>query len=334
MGIFSDIWARLAKGSKPNELKPLFEGTTVASVTPRPVASNDNTGAYHVFTRQFDRVLTADDLDRIVEGFGPVGKSMVEEGWAEFQDKLQNWRMRSHMSALKTAHRLESETEPCERRDTVVTLLLDQSGSMRGQKMMLAGTAVDVAQTLLGQLGCQVEILGFTTATWHGGEARRKWMRERQPPNPGRLADLLHIIYRSAEETWGQNSTWALKSMFWHDLPKENVDGEAIQWAASRLRARPEKHKVLVIISDGAPYEKATLSANGVDYLENHLRTAISEIEGRRDITLAAIGIGFDVTRFYRNTAVVKTAEDLGDGLPRLLARVLDTIYAQAARQS
>ncbi len=198
--------------------------------------------------------------------------------------------------------------------------------------MMLAGTAVDVAQAFLGQLGCRVEILGFTTATWHGGKARRKWMRARQPPNPGRLADLLHIIYRSAEEAYAPDNPWALKSMFWHDLPKENIDGEAVQWAASRLRSRPEKHKVLVVISDGAPYEKSTLSANGVDYLDTHLLTVVNEIERRRDITLAAIGVGFDVGRFYRNTAVVKTAEDLGDGLPRLLSRVLDTIYTQAAR--
>ncbi len=135
MGILSDIWARLAKGrGKSGELKPLFEDTIVASAPPRPAASNDNAGVYHVFTREFDRILSAKDLDRTVEGFGPVGKAMVEEGWAEFQQKLHSWRTRSHMSALKTATRLDGETELSERRDTVVTLLLDQSGSMRGQR--------------------------------------------------------------------------------------------------------------------------------------------------------------------------------------------------------
>lgn len=208
------------------------------------------------------------------------------------------------------------------RQVAVVALLLDQSGSMRGQSMLLAAAA-DVSQDFLAHLGCRVEILGFTTVSWHGGRARRRWAWRFKPRLPGRLCELLHIIYRNADDQKASTGSWSFRSMLRPDLPKENVDSEALEWAAARLRARPEGRKIIVVVSDGAPVDDATLLANDPEFLDRHLRAVIRGIAEAGDIELAAVGIGFDVSRYYARSAVIQTAEDLGTALIGVLRETL-----------
>ncbi|VBB69188.1 Aerobic cobaltochelatase CobT subunit [invertebrate metagenome] len=196
-------------------------------------------------------------------------------------------------------------------RDTVVTLLIDNSGSMRGRPIAVAAMSADILARTLERCGVKVEVLGFTTSAWKGGRLRELWIRDHKPPRPGRLNDLQHIIYKSADTPW-RRARKNLGLMLREGILKENIDGEALLWAYSRLAARYEQRRILMVISDGAPVDESTLSVNPGNYLERHLREVIAWIENNSPIELIAIGIGHDVTRYYRRAVAIMNAEELG----------------------
>jgi cobaltochelatase CobT len=206
-------------------------------------------------------------------------------------------------------------------RDTVVTLLLDNSGSMRGRPITVAATCADILARTLERCGVKVEILGFTTRAWKGGQSREAWLAAGKPGNPGRLNDLRHIIYKSADAPW-RRARKNLGLMMREGLLKENIDGEALDWAHKRLLARSEQRKILMMISDGAPVDDSTLSVNPGNYLERHLRWVIEDIETRSPVELIAIGIGHDVTRYYRRAVTIVDAEELGGAMTDKLAEL------------
>lgn len=208
-------------------------------------------------------------------------------------------------------------------RDTVVTLLLDNSGSMRGRPITVAATCADILARTLERCGVKVEILGFTTKQWKGGQSREAWLQGGKPANPGRLNDLRHIIYKSADAPW-RRARRNLGLMMREGLLKENIDGEALDWAHKRLLSRPEQRRILMMISDGAPVDDSTLSVNPGNYLERHLRGIIEEIETRSPVELLAIGIGHDVTRYYRRAVTIVDAEELGGAMTEKLAELFD----------
>ncbi len=208
-------------------------------------------------------------------------------------------------------------------RDTVVTLLIDNSGSMRGRPITVAAMSADILARTLERCGVKVEILGFTTRAWKGGQSRERWLAASKPAAPGRLNDLRHIIYKPADAPW-RRARKSLGLMLREGLLKENIDGEALLWAHNRLIARPEQRKILMVISDGAPVDDSTLSVNPGNYLERHLREVIDYIETRSSVELLAIGIGHDVTRYYRRAVTIVDAEQLGGTMMEKLAELFD----------
>jgi cobaltochelatase CobT len=214
-------------------------------------------------------------------------------------------------------------------RDTVVTLLLDNSGSMRGRPITVAATCADILARTLERCGVKVEILGFTTRAWKGGQSREAWLAAGKPPNPGRLNDLRHIIYKSADAPW-RRARKNLGLMMREGLLKENIDGEALDWAHKRLLARTEQRRILMVISDGAPVDDSTLSVNPGNYLERHLRWVIDDIQTHSPVELIAIGIGHDVTRYYRRAVTIVDAEELGGAMTENLAALFDEHAAAA----
>ena len=212
-------------------------------------------------------------------------------------------------------------------RDTVVSLLIDNSGSMRGRPISVAAMSADILARTLERCGVKVEILGFTTKAWKGGQSREKWVADGKPVQPGRLNDLRHIIYKAADTPW-RRARKNLGLMLREGILKENIDGEALQWAHDRLAARPEQRRILMVISDGAPVDDSTLSVNPGIYLERHLRDMISWIEDRTPVELVAIGIGHDVTRYYRRAVTIMDAEDLGG---TMMAQLTDLFEMQDA---
>jgi len=218
------------------------------------------------------------------------------------------------------SYKIERETEF---KDTVVTLLLDNSGSMRGRPIGIAAISADILARTLERCGVKTEILGFTTRAWKGGQSREDWLAAGRPPHPGRLNDLRHIIYKQADEPWRRART-SLGLMMREGLLKENIDGEALLWAHSRLLARQEDRRILMVISDGAPVDDSTLSVNSGVFLERHLRQVIDWIETRSPVQLVAIGIGHDVTRYYKRAVTIMDAEQLGGTMVEQLAGLFD----------
>src|SRR5258708_26755885 len=208
-------------------------------------------------------------------------------------------------------------------RETVVTLLLDNSGSMRGRPITVAATCADILARTLERCGFKVESLGVTTGAWKGGQSREAGLQSGKPGNPGRLNDLRHIIYKAADAPW-RRARRNLGLMMREGLLKENIDGEALAWAHGRLTGRNEQRKILMMISDGAPVDDSTLSGNPGNYLERHLRYVIEEIETRSPVELIAIGIGHDVTRYYRRAVTIVDAEELGGAMTEKLAELFD----------
>jgi cobaltochelatase CobT len=208
-------------------------------------------------------------------------------------------------------------------RDTVVTLLLDNSGSMRGRPITVAAMCADILARTLERCAVKVEILGFTTRAWKGGAAREQWLAAGKPPNPGRLNDLRHIIYKTADAPW-RRARRNLGLMMREGLLKENIDGEALLWAHERLLGRTEQRRILMVISDGAPVDDSTLSVNPGNYLERHLRQVIAGIETRSPVQLIAIGIGHDVTRYYSRAVTIVDAEQLGGAMTEKLAELFE----------
>jgi cobaltochelatase CobT len=216
-------------------------------------------------------------------------------------------------------------------RDTVVTLLLDNSGSMRGRPITVAATCADILARTLERCGVKVEILGFTTRAWKGGQAREKWLAAGRPLTPGRLNDLRHIIYKSADAPWRRTRP-NLGLMMKEGLLKENIDGEALEWAHRRMVHRPEQRKILMVISDGAPVDDSTLSVNPANYLEKHLRDVIAMVERRKAVELIAIGIGHDVTRYYQRAVTITDVEQLAGAMTEQLAGLFESDPRARAR--
>jgi cobaltochelatase CobT len=219
------------------------------------------------------------------------------------------------------SYKIERETDF---RDTVVTLLIDNSGSMRGRPISIAAISADIMARTLERCGVKTEILGFTTRAWKGGQAREAWLAAGRPPTPGRLNDLRHILYKAADEPW-RRARKSLGLMMREGLLKENIDGEALLWAHNRLIGRPEERKILMVISDGAPVDDSTLSVNNGAYLERHLRQVIGWIESKSPVELCAIGIGHDVTRYYAKAVTIMDAEQLGGTMVEQLAGLFDS---------
>jgi cobaltochelatase CobT len=224
--------------------------------------------------------------------------------------------------------KVEKDTEF---RDTCVTLLLDNSGSMRGRPISIAAICADVLARTLERCSVKVEILGFTTRAWKGGQSREGWLAEGRPQNPGRLNDLRHIIYKSADAPW-RRARPNLGLMMKEGLLKENVDGEALEWAHRRMTARTEARKILMVISDGAPVDDSTLSVNPANYLEKHLRDVIAMVEKRRQVELLAIGIGHDVTRYYERAVTITDVEQLAGAMTEQLASLFEVNTRAQAR--
>ena len=308
----------------------------------QPFAHADEWG-YKVHTRQFDEEISAPDLCDAEElarlrNFLDQQLQSLQGVVARLANKLQrllmaqqnrSWEFDLEEGLLDTARLPRIIIDPMyplsykrEKdmvfRDTVVTLLLDNSGSMRGRPIMVAAMCADILARTLERCAVKVEIIGFTTRAWKGGQSREKWIADGKPPHPGRLNDLRHIIYKAADEPW-RRARRNLGLMMREGLLKENIDGEALMWAHGRLIGRPEQRKILMVISDGAPVDDSTLSVNAGNYLERHLRHVIEEIEDRSSIELTAIGIGHDVTRYYRRAVTIVDAEQLGGAMTEQL---------------
>ena len=308
---------------------------------------------YKPFTQRFDEMVPAEDLcepeelDRL-RGYLDKQLSHLQGVVARLANRLQRRLMAQQNRAwefdleegmldpsrltriiMDPMHPLSFKHEKeTNFRDTVVTLLLDNSGSMRGRPITVAATCADILARTLERCGVKVEILGFTTRAWKGGQAREAWLAAGKTANPGRLNDLRHIIYKSADAPW-RRARKNLGLMMREGLLKENIDGEALDWAHKRLLARPEQRKILMMISDGAPVDDSTLSVNPGNYLERHLRWIIEEIETRSPVELIAIGIGHDVTRYYRRAVTIVDAEELGGAMTEKLAELFEE-HAQA----
>jgi cobaltochelatase CobT len=303
-----------------------------------PFAHQDEWG-YKVFTTEFDEEIGAADLCEPEElarlrGFLDQQLSSLQGVVSRLANKLQrllmaqqnrHWEYDLEEGMLDASrlpriimdpmHALSFKREKDTNfRDTCVTLLLDNSGSMRGRPIMVAAMCADILGRTLERVGVKTEILGFTTRAWKGGQARDKWLSAGKPPQPGRLNDLRHIVYKAADEPW-RRAKRNLGLMMREGLLKENIDGEALTWAHNRLIARPEQRKILMVISDGAPVDDSTLSVNAGNYLEMHLRRVIEEIETRSGVELTAIGIGHDVTRYYRKAVTIVDAEQLAGAM-------------------
>ncbi len=309
---------------------------------------------YHPFTRQFDEEVDAsalcdpEELTRLraqldqqlqhLQGLvaklaNRLQRRLMAQQSRSWEFDLEEGLLDVSRLARVVANPMHSLSYKRERdtefRDTVVTLLIDNSGSMRGRPITVAAMSADILARTLERCGVKVEILGFTTRAWKGGQSRERWVQEGKRRNPGRLNDLRHIIYKEADAPW-RRARRNLGLMLREGLLKENIDGEALEWAYRRLVARPEHRKILMVISDGAPVDDSTLSVNPGNYLERHLRDVIRRVDRERRIEVVAIGIGHDVTRYYRRAVTIVDAEELGGTMMKKLAELFEEDAANA----
>lgn len=314
----------------------------------RPLSDMPPSFDYKPWTDKFDEVIAAtelcdeDELNRLrayldqqlIHLQGAVTKLANRLQRRLMAQQNRSWDFDQEEGILDAARLARVVTQPghslsykverdTEFRDTVVTLLIDNSGSMRGRPISIAAISADIMARTLERCGVKTEILGFTTRAWKGGQSREAWLAAGRPANPGRLNDLRHILYKAADEPW-RRAKRSLGLMMREGLLKENIDGEALLWAHSRLIARPEERKILMVISDGAPVDDSTLSVNNGAYLERHLRQVIGWIENRSPVELCAIGIGHDVTRYYQKAVTIMDAEQLGGTMVEQLAGLFD----------
>jgi cobaltochelatase CobT len=325
---------------------------------PPPAPHSDADPNYRVFTADFDEEIRAEDLAEPAElerlrayldqQLEPL-KGAVGRLANKLQRRLQAQQNRSWefdreegiLDAGRLARVVASPTTPLsfkvekdtEFRDTVVTLLLDNSGSMRGRPISIAAICADVLARTLERCQVKVEILGFTTRAWKGGQSREAWLQAGREQQPGRLNDLRHILYKTADTPW-RRARENLGLMMKEGLLKENIDGEALEWAHRRMVARPEARKILMVISDGAPVDDSTLSVNPANYLEKHLRDVIAMVERRRAVELIAIGIGHDVTRYYQHAVTITDVDQLAGAMTEQLATLFDRDPRARARLS
>jgi cobaltochelatase CobT len=313
------------------------------------IESLDNAKNYKFYTNEFDEVINANDLcnlkelerlrlslDQQVFSFQPLIAKIANR----LQRKLQaqqnrHWDFNLEEGYLDTSRLSRIITNPTNKlsfkkekniefKDTIVTLLIDNSGSMRGRPITVAALCSDILARTMERCSIKTEILGFTTKAWKGGLSREKWINNNKPSNPGRLNDLRHIIYKSADAPW-RRSKKNLGLLLREGILKENVDGEALEWAFNRLQIRKEKRRILMIISDGAPVDDSTLSVNPGNYLEKNLRDTVSKIENKSNIDLVAIGIGHDVSRYYKNAVTIMDVDQLGEVLLNELSNIFTT---------
>jgi cobaltochelatase CobT len=328
-----------------------------ASEAWRPPSSRPNEPRgpdYRAFTQKFDETIHAEDLcdpDELTRLRAYLDKQLshLQGVVGRLANRLQRrllaqqnraWEFDLEEGMLDPARLVRVVIDPFQPlsfkrekdtnfRDTVVTLLLDNSGSMRGRPITVAASCADILARTLERCGVKVEILGFTTRAWKGGQARESWLQGGKPANPGRLNDLRHIVYKAADAPW-RRARKNLGLMMREGLLKENIDGEALDWAHKRLLGRPEQRRILMVISDGAPVDDSTLSVNPGNYLERHLRWVIEDIETRSPVELIAIGIGHDVTRYYRRAVTIVDAEELGGAMTEKLAELFEEDAAPA----
>jgi cobaltochelatase CobT len=307
-----------------------------------------SSGDYHVYTTRFDEIVKAEDLcdteelDRLrsyldkqlLHLSSVVGRLANRLQRRLMAQQNRSWEFDLEEGMLDPARLPRVVIDPqqplsfkrekdTDFRDTVVTLLLDNSGSMRGRPITVAATCADILARTLERCGVKVEILGFTTKAWKGGQSRESWIADGKRANPGRLNDIRHIIYKAADAPW-RRARRNLGLMMREGLLKENIDGEALDWAHRRLLARQEQRRILMMISDGAPVDDSTLSVNPGNFLERHLRHVIHEIETKSPVELIAIGIGHDVTRYYRRAVTIVDAEELGGAMTEKLAELFN----------
>ncbi|THF50063.1 cobaltochelatase subunit CobT [Allorhizobium terrae] len=311
---------------------------------------------YKVFTEAFDEEITAEELcdeaelDRL-RAFLDKQLAHLQGAVGRLANRLQrrlmaqqnrSWDFDLEEGYLDPARLTRLIIDPMQPlsfkrekdtqfRDTVVTLVIDNSGSMRGRPITVAATCADILARTLERCGVKVEILGFTTKAWKGGQSREQWLASGKPPAPGRLNDLRHIVYKSADAPW-RRSRRNLGLMMREGLLKENIDGEALMWAHNRLMVRREQRKIMMMISDGAPVDDSTLSVNPGNYLERHLRAVIDQIETRSPVELLAIGIGHDVTRYYRRAVTIVDADELAGAMTEQLASLFEDKPSKSAR--
>ncbi len=303
---------------------------------------------YKIFTQEFDEEITAEELcdeaelerlrafldKQLAHLQGAVGRLANRLQRRLMAQQNRSWDFDLEEGYLDPARLTRLIIDPMQPlsfkkekdtkfRDTVVTLVIDNSGSMRGRPITVAASCADILARTLERCGVKVEILGFTTKAWKGGQSREKWLAGGKPPAPGRLNDLRHIIYKSADAPW-RRSRRNLGLMMREGLLKENIDGEALMWAHNRLIGRREQRKILMMISDGAPVDDSTLSVNPGNYLERHLRAVIEQIETRSPVELLAIGIGHDVTRYYRRAVTIVDADELAGAMTEQLASLFE----------
>jgi cobaltochelatase CobT len=323
---------------------------------PPPPPHSDADPNYAAFTTAFDEEIRAEDLaepaelerlrayldqqlDPLKGAVGRLANKLMRRLQAQQNRSWEFDREEGILDVARLARVVANPTTPLsfkvekdtEFRDTVVTLLLDNSGSMRGRPISIAAICADVLARTLERCDVKVEILGFTTRAWKGGQAREKWLAQGRPQAPGRLNDLRHIIYKSADAPWRRVRD-NLGLMMKEGLLKENIDGEALEWAHRRAAARPEARKVMMVISDGAPVDDSTLSVNPANYLEKHLRDVIAMVERRRAVELIAIGIGHDVTRYYQRAVTITDVEQLAGAMTEQLANLFESDPRKRAR--
>ena len=310
---------------------------------------NDLNHEYKIFSTYFDEIIKAENLEK-EEEINKLRKTLDQQliGFQDVITKLANKLQRQLLAKQKRSWDFDLEEglldssklpriimdpynslsfkkeKDLDFKDTIVTLLIDNSGSMRGRPITIAAICADILSRTLERCSVKVEILGFTTKNWKGGQSRELWNKKSKPKNPGRLNDLRHIIYKGADTHWRQSKK-NLGLMLKEGLLKENIDGEAINWAYNRLKKRKEERKILMVISDGAPVDDSTLSVNSGDFLEKHLKKIVKFIEDKSEIEILAIGIGHDVSRYYNRAIKITDVNELGDVMISQLSSLFDT---------
>ena len=309
---------------------------------------NDLNTDYKIFTTQFDEITKAENLENSDEA-SKLRKTLDQQliGFQDVITKLANKLQRQLLAKQNRAWEFDLEEglldssklpriimdpynslsfkkeKDLDFKDTVVTLLIDNSGSMRGRPITIAAICADILSRTLERCSVKVEVLGFTTKNWKGGQSREDWTKKGKIKNPGRLNDLRHIIYKSADNHWRRSKN-NLGLMLKEGLLKENIDGEAINWAYNRLQKRGEERKILMVISDGAPVDDSTLSVNSGDFLEKHLKKMVKLIESKEDVEILAIGIGHDVSRYYKRAIKISDVNELGDVMINQLSTLFE----------
>lgn len=296
----------LALAGVPSEETPTRVAPPVEVLPPTPRPADF---AYKIFAEEFDQTISIGELAATLGTLPAAELDRMRARLQAFRSDPEDWWPQAQSQVSSTTARIAAATDQT---DTVVTVLVDHSGSMRDNGVAAAICVLELAELLLGKLGIDLEVLGFTTTSWKGGRSRELWRERGQPPSPGRLCDLLHIIYQPAAPAEHDASAERYLGMLRPGLLRENVDGEAVLWAAARLREVPARRRILLVLSDGAPSDDSTTGQNGGRFLQWHLQEVVEALRRAGDIHLCAIGIGHDVAPYYPNATLAATSTDIG----------------------